>query len=57
MDLYFNCGGHCWICVKNCYDWNDAVNRVKHWWDISSWPCINETDYRNLKEKYTVLTF
>ena len=55
MNLYFKIGEKSWICVSNCYDWNDAVNRVKLW-NLKDMQCINEEDFRKLKENL-VLTF
>lgn len=56
MNLYFQVGYRSWICVRNCYDWYDATNRIKYYWDISQLKCLNEEDFKKIKEN-VVLSF
>ncbi len=56
MILYFEIGYKSWVCIHNCNDWQDAVNRLSYWWDVKSLRCLNSIDFEQLKEN-VVLTF
>lgn len=51
MNLYFNIGPKSWICVRDCIDWNDAINnRLSKWWDLRNVLCLNEEEFNKVKE-------
>lgn len=50
MNLYFNIGPKSWICVRNCIDWEDAINRLSKWWDLRAVLCLNEEEFDKIKE-------
>lgn len=56
MKLFFQIGNTSWVCVRNCNDWNDAINQV-YYWDISKCRCINEYDFNKLDKKTNFITF
>ena len=56
MTLYFEIGYRSWVCVHSCIDWNDAISKTIHYFDLRQMRCLNKTDFLKLKEN-VVLTF
>lgn len=56
MTLYFEIGVHSWVCVHDCYDWEDALKRVEYYFDLRNMRCVNHEEFKLIKEN-VVFTF